>query len=339
MRIVHVVCSDRFAGVERYLTYVAPALAERRHEVTVIGGESERMTDALDGTGVRFLPARTPIDAGRALLSLRGGVDLVHVHMTDAEFIGVLTRPELRAPVVATLHFAQQRGSSGPRAAVANLVARGLAAQVATSRYVADQAGVASATVVPTGLPWSEPTADREPVVLVAQRLEQEKDGLTAVQAWAASGLADVGWRMVVAGDGAQRSALEQAARQLEVSRSVSFVGNVSDLGARMARAGMLLATTPVEAFGLTVVEAMAAGLPVVAAASGAHLETIGAIDAPALFAPGDAAEAAGLLRRLAMSEPLRASLGDQARARYLQEYTIDRHVDRLLQVYARTSG
>ena len=50
---------------------------------------------------------------------------------------------------------------------------------------------------------------DRLPVVLVAQRLEREKHTDVAVRAFAASGLADAGWRLKIAGDGALRGELE----------------------------------------------------------------------------------------------------------------------------------
>lgn len=339
VRVAHVVCSDRFAGVERYLTYVAPVLVERRHEVTVIGGEPERMTRALDGSGVQWRPARTAADAVRALLRQRGAVDLVHVHMTDAELVGVSTRPIHRAPVVATLHFAQHRGSSPARTATADLVARGLSAQVAISQFVAHQAGVPDAVVVPNGVPWSEPEAEREKVVLVAQRLESEKDGSLALRAWAISGLADRGWRLVFAGEGSQRSEMEREVGDLGVRSSVTFVGGVSDLASRMARASIFLATAPAEPFGLSVVEAMAAGLPVVAAAGGAHLETVGVVDEARLFPSGDVTAAASMVVSLAKSSSARGTYGEQLRDTYLRRFTIDRHVDGLLQTYSRAAG
>ena len=46
-RVVHVVCTANFAGVERYVTYIAPRLARRGWEVTVIGGDADRMRASL----------------------------------------------------------------------------------------------------------------------------------------------------------------------------------------------------------------------------------------------------------------------------------------------------
>ncbi len=96
----------------------------------------------------------------------------------------------------------------------------------------------------------------------------------------------------------------------------------------------MLLAPTPDEAFGLTVVEAMASGLAVVAAAAGGHLETVGPVASDWMFAPGDPVAAAGRLRALADSPEDREALGRRLRGRFEAEYTIERHVDRLEALY-----
>ena len=57
LHIVHLVCTEAFAGVERYLSYTAPALQRLGHRITVIGGDPAQMGTAFEGTGVRFLPA------------------------------------------------------------------------------------------------------------------------------------------------------------------------------------------------------------------------------------------------------------------------------------------
>jgi glycosyltransferase involved in cell wall biosynthesis len=334
--VVHVVCSDRFAGVERYLSYVAPALAERGHRVTVIGGNPHRMPAEL-GDGVRFVPATTAVPAARALARHRPRPGLVHAHMTDAEAVAVGLRPLTRAPVVATLHFAQHRGRPGARRAVATFVARGLAAQIAISTFVADRAGVPDAVVIPNGVPdRAGPGSEREPVVLVAQRLDPEKDGDTALRAWAASGLARRGWRLVFAGAGRGRADLSALASRLGIEASTELPGSVPDLAARMARASIFLAPAAAEPFGLSVVEALCASLPVVAADGGAHRETAGSATPDLLFAPGDAQAAARLLVDLAEHPDRRAAAGAAGRRAYEDRFTLAVHLDQLERVYRR---
>ena len=130
------------------------------------------------------------------------------------------------------------------------------------------------------------------------QRLDTEKAPEVGLRAWAASGLAGRGWRLVVAGSGALRPGLEAECATFGPPCGVTFAGNVDDTDGLLAGASILLAPAPAEPFGLSVVEAMSHGLAVVAAAGGAHLETVG--DAGVLFAPGDVTAAATALAGLA---------------------------------------
>ena len=156
--------------------------------------------------------------------------------------------------------------------------------------------------------PWrpDRPTrpvaAEQRPrVVLVAQRLEAEKETDLAVTAFARSGLADAGWRLELAGDGAERAASRRPWRRSSgIAASTDFLGHRSDVPQLMRRASMLLAPCRVEGLGLTVLEAMAEALPVVAVGAGGHLETVGSVAGAALHPAGDSAAAATLLASLA---------------------------------------
>lgn len=319
--------------MERYLTYLAPELARRGHTVTIVGGEPVAMTEALTGTGVEHIPAATTIQV------LRGAVagprpDLLHSHMTAADAAALVASTRLGRPSVSTLHFAGGRGHSRvTRAAYGRLRGR-FAREIAISSHVAATSG-GDPVVLPTGIPdRPRPGGPRRPVVLVAQRLEAEKQTDLAIRAWSASGLAAVGWELVVAGRGSQADALQRLVDGLGATESVRFVGHQADLTPRLAEASMLLAPTPDEAFGLTVVEAMASGLAVVAAAAGGHLETVGPVASDWMFAPGDPVAAAGRLRALADSPEDREALGRRLRGRFEAEYTIEHHVDRLEALY-----
>jgi glycosyltransferase involved in cell wall biosynthesis len=172
--------------------------------------------------------------------------------------------------------------------------------------------------VVPSGVPAAEdarPARLRDPVVLVAQRLEREKRTDVALQAFAASRLAALGWRLQVAGSGAERRELERLADALGLRPAVSFLGPRSDVAALMERSAIFFASRPDEAYGLSVLEAMATGLPVVATGAGGHLETVGSVEGAALFPPGDVAAAGQLLAELARDPARRDAYG-----RLLQE-------------------
>lgn len=342
LRIVHVVCTNAFAGVERHVATLAGGLAGRGCEVTVVGGDGESLRPLLAADHVAWRAGASVPAAVTELLRLRRA-DIVHAHMTKAELAAVFAGPALGAKVVATRHFGRGRGSTLPVRVAGRWMASRLAAQVAVSRYVADRAGDAT-VVIPTGTPCLPVAGDaRQRTVLVAQRLEPEKRTDLAIEAWQRSGLADEGWDLTVAGEGQERQRLEALASDLGVAGSCRFLGHRRNIADLQRTAGMLLAPCPVEAFGLSVVEAMAAGLPVVAAASGGHLETVGRHPEAALYPPEDADAAARLLRQLAADPGRRARYGDELRVLHDRELSPDQQVagtlDLYLSVAERTSA
>jgi glycosyltransferase involved in cell wall biosynthesis len=294
---VHVVVTSGFAGVERHVCDTARELSDRNWEVAVVGGDPERMPEALGGS-VRWLPGATPTQALRALAKI-GQQDICHTHMTFAEAVGVLARPVLRAPVVATRHIAVKRGSTTLGRALSPLITKGISRELAISHFVAASLGRRPDAVIYNGVRNSECLwAPSNRVVLVLQRLEPEKDTLTALRAWREARMWDHGWSLRVVGDGTEFSMLERWVTANGIP-SVEFAGWGNDVEGELARAAVLLAPAPREALGLAGLEAMAAGVPVIATGAGGHLETVGRLPGARLFAPGDARGAAARLGSL----------------------------------------
>jgi glycosyltransferase involved in cell wall biosynthesis len=168
--------------------------------------------------------------------------------------------------------------------------------------------------------------------VLMMQRLTAEKAPDLGLRVWSASGLGAEGWRLTIAGAGDLRSSLMALAVDLDVAATVDFIGQVADTDQLLSGSSVLLATAPAEPFGLSVVEAMAHGIPVVAAKGGAHIETVG--DDGLLFAPGDADAAAQVLETLGKDIALRRQVGTRLRSRQQQLFALPDHLDRLELLY-----
>jgi glycosyltransferase involved in cell wall biosynthesis len=192
--------------------------------------------------------------------------------------------------------------------------------------------------VVHSGISDAEPVRPLRAVVLMAQRLEGEKHTEDALGAWRTSRLGEEGWRLQIAGQGSQRASLERIVEQNSLV-GVEFLGQRSDLASLRGKSSVLLATTPREAFGLSVVEAMAAGLPVVAADGGAHRETVGACEPSLLYPPGDTDACARVLRRLADDVAGRCDIGARLRDYQQAHLRLADHVDQLERIYREVTS
>lgn len=335
LRILHVVCTDEFAGVEQFILRLAVAQAEVGHTVAVAGGSPDRMRPALASAGIAFTAAASVAQAARAIRASE--VDVVNSHMTAADTATILatTGARGRRPArVSTRHFAQRRGrlrSLDP------MIAPRMDAEISISAWVASRIGLPS-TVVHPGIP-SRPDVDpstRRRTILMAQRLEAEKHTATGIRAFAASELASQGWTLAIAGDGKERSSLETLTRALDLRASVEFLGLRRDVPRLMSAAGILLATAPSEHFGLTVLEAMGSGLPIVATDAGGHREMLAGLDERTLYPPDDWSSAAHALRAFADDASGRARVGAMERVRQRESFGIDAQAVATEAVYSR---
>jgi glycosyltransferase involved in cell wall biosynthesis len=336
VRVVQLVCSDRFAGVERYIAYIAPGLAARGCEVAVVGGAPEQMRRALAGSAT-FAPARNVVEAiCQVARNLRA--DVIHAHMTAAEWALVPARPVTKAVFVSSRHFAADRGRPGLVRRLSRIVPKVLDEELSISSFVASSLAEPS-VVLRNGVPAHSGHDDRQPVVLLLQRLEKEKDTALALDAWSRCTGVSHGWRLQLAGAGSEEAALRERAAALGIAGSVDFLGHRSDTPALLDSAGLFLATASAEPFGLSVAEAMAAGVPVVATASGAHLETVGSCRDDFLYPPGDAAACAALLTRLIEDPVTRDVYGTALQQHQREHLNLEGHIDRLLEIYVQLIG
>lgn len=333
LRVLHVIVSDQFAGVEQFVLRLALQQVADGHEVRVAGGDPDVLAGALRAAGARFAPARGISEAIRAIRA--SDAQVVNSHMTAADIaaIGARMLGRRHPALVSTRHFALRRGTRGP-AGVYRAIERLLDAEIAISHAVANAIGVPS-TVVHSGIdtpPLSG--APRERTVLMAQRLQPEKRTDVGIRAFAASGIAADGWTLEIAGVGPLGPELVSLADRLGVSESVRLLGFRHDLPERMQRAGMLLATTPNEGLGLTVMEAMGAALPVVAVDAGGYTELLSGVEGAELFPADDAGAAAHRLRGLADDSAARDKLGRAQRARQAKAFTLRAQADGTAAVY-----
>jgi glycosyltransferase involved in cell wall biosynthesis len=136
-------------------------------------------------------------------------------------------------------------------------------------------------------------------------------------------------------GGGSQREALMARARARGVGAHITFAGHCHDVGAKLAAADVFVLPSRSEAFPNAVLEAMAAGLPIVASGVGGIRELITHGQTGLLVAPDDAARLADQICLLLDNEALAARLGTSARADARARYSFDRMVAQFESLYA----
>jgi glycosyltransferase involved in cell wall biosynthesis len=120
----------------------------------------------------------------------------------------------------------------------------------------------------------------------------------------------------------------------------VTFTGHIEPAAAAFAAADIVAHTSILpEPFGRVIVEAMAAGRPVVAAAAGGALEIVREGETGRLVPPGDPAALAQALSELAADKAQRQRLGLAGRARAEQEYALPVMAERFMRVWAKAAA
>jgi glycosyltransferase involved in cell wall biosynthesis len=173
---------------------------------------------------------------------------------------------------------------------------------------------------------------DGERVVLSVGRLDAEKNPLLLADVIAQLRARDPRWRLVVAGDGPLRTALEQRLRALGVEGSVQLLGEVAngpDLWSLYRASTVFLHVSLTEGLPQVLFEAQAAGLPIVATAVGGVPAALHGGRTGLLVQPGDAAACASALERLAADGALRERLID-AGLRAVEQDTLEAQLERL---------
>ncbi|MEO6247384.1 MAG: glycosyltransferase [Sphingomicrobium sp.] len=286
-------------GTERIIIRLANHMAAAGRQVTILCGHDQGPARGLVGGGI-VVRALNP-QVSRGLGSRRRFAQRLAAALTTPAF-DVLVGPGnyhlavlaglfdqgVTIPMVAKLSNPLDRPDLGRLrqalfARAKRSQTRGLARLVAMSRALAEEARTvlpaAPITVIPEPIidrpsPTPSPSArSGPPRVLAAGRLVAQKRVDLALHAFAA--WHEPGARLIIAGDGDERPALEKLARKLGISDRTQFAGRLPDLTTVFRGADLLLSTSAYEGFPATLVEAIVAGLPVVTTPSSVALPEI----------------------------------------------------------------
>jgi L-malate glycosyltransferase len=145
--------------------------------------------------------------------------------------------------------------------------------------------------------------------------------------------------RFQIVGNGPRREALESLVRARSLDGTVEFLGHREDVPQLLAAADVFVLPSRSEAFPNGAIEAMAAGLPVVASSVGGLLDLIEPERTGLLVAPENPDALATALRRIFTDRAFAARLGRSARAHVHQRYSFERMVASFEELYLAGLG
>ncbi|MEU0935366.1 glycosyltransferase family 4 protein [Embleya sp. NPDC059267] len=325
----------RIGGAQRQVAGLAGALASCGHTVVLACTEDGPAGAELAAAGVsivvlgRHRVARlvSPMLALRiARLARVGRFDVVHAHVHAATMAAALAGRLARVPVVVTEH--SMASWRGPLArAYSRPLYRRCALVLAVSEQIADRlrrldrVPTTRVRVVGTAVFGATPAAlpdrhDAPVTVGVVGRLEPEKGVEFFLRAAACLADRHPRVRFTVVGDGRLRGELHALTRHLRLGDRVHFGGMCTDGPAAVAALDILCVPSLTEGAPLVVLEAMAAGVPVIATTVGAIPHQLGHGHAGILVEPTDVAALARALDTLLTHPHERRRLGRAGRHR-----------------------
>jgi glycosyltransferase involved in cell wall biosynthesis len=175
---------------------------------------------------------------------------------------------------------------------------------------------------------------DGDFVVVQVARLDPIKDHKTAIHAIVAAARRVPRMRFFIIGEGPQRVTIEKELRTLSVNGQVTLLGLRHDVPRLLAAADAFLLTSVSEGIPVTVLEAMAAGVPVVATRVGGLPELVTDGKTGFLAAPGDTIGLADALVRLAKDSKLRARFSAGGIQTFELQFTEQKMIDSYDRLY-----
>jgi glycosyltransferase involved in cell wall biosynthesis len=172
------------------------------------------------------------------------------------------------------------------------------------------------------------------PLIGAVGRLAKEKDFATFLRAFAAAIQLGLQAQAVLVGDGAQRLALEQLAKELQVVHLVHFAGHCADVRPWYEAMDLFVLSSLREAMPNVVLEAMAMEVPVIATRIAGVPDMLEHQRSGYLVEPGEAIAMTQAMHQLVSSHAQRLSLASAARATIEARYSFHRRMDRMQQIY-----
>ena len=343
-RRVLLVCGPAAGGMRRHLEALATGLPPHGFDVRVATPASVGLSEPVERFALELGDRPRPACDLAAIHALRRTVrewrpEIVHAHGVKAALLVLSAFRRGRPPEVVTYH---NLWPGGPLTMPLRVISMRAAAAIAVSEGV--QARLAEHGIRPrnmvvirngldlTAFPLAPPAPPERPFTAAfLGRLTEEK-GVPALLEAVGLLRNDDRLRFVFAGDGPLRPAVETAAAG--AGSRLEYLGHRAEVLPLYHGADAVVIPSLAEGHPLTALEAMSCGLPVVASRAGGLLETVVDGETGILVPPGEAEALAVAVRALAADRERARAMGLAGRRRVELEFTADRMLAEVVQVY-----
>jgi glycosyltransferase involved in cell wall biosynthesis len=340
-RVVHVLNTTDTGGAEMVALHLATRMRPLgwTPEVLALRGEgalSPRFADAgIPVTNLRVAPRHGVLRLRAAVAGWLAGADVavVHTHNVSPLVAVAMASPRRRAFRFVHTKHGRARATNLRGRFLTRWAARRTDALVAVSKDAFDLAvtreGYPSRRMhlVYNGIDLPLTPARMEPPglrLVTAARLEPIKTMTLLLEAVSVARAGGLPVELDVVGDGSERAALEEQADTLGLGGAVRFAGWQRDIGPWLQRADAFVLASRSEGLSMTVLEAMAHGLPVIATRVGGNPEVIVEGVTGTLVPHGDVAALAHAIRETLTTPDRAAAWGASGRRRVETHFTLD---------------
>ena len=358
--VLHVINNLNVSGATTLLLDAARQMRPAPGELTICTLEPDNpMAGALEEAGAKMLCPWKQMNLASAVMWVRRAIReicpaIVHTHLLPATQIGLIAAKQAGKPVVTTVHFTFDHLRANLMLRQVNQISyrfydRVFAISNAVRQSITENCRVAEGRlrVVRSGVDFSRILMPRQPdirrslsfadddfVIGSVARLEELKGLQLLLDALAVLRPHFPHARVLLVGDGSYRAELEKKTQDLDLTGSVVFAGSRENPAQYYSAMDAFALPSLSEGLGLSLIEAMAAGLPSVGSTAGGIPEVITHGESGLLFEKGDANRLAECLDRLMRDKQLRQKLAAGGRQKAEADFAVEDYVRRLYAEY-----
>lgn len=361
MKVAYVYARSDTVGAGTYVHVrdMSRAMLERGHEAVVIVGQEGPVTEELKALGVPVRSLRhlvrpiRPFTDFKAVWEVRSMLeelrpDLLSLHSSKAGIVGRVAGRMLGLPTLYTSHgwsfadgvpLAQQHAYASLERLVAPLAHKiiGVCEQERRQALRFRVTLPHRLLTIHNGMPEVSPSLRacpgmQPPRIVMVARFAEPKDHPTLLRALA--GLQHLDWTLDLLGDGPLQSQVEGLVEALGLGSRVRLLGVRTDVDEQLAEAQVFTLITNWEGFPRSILEAMRAGLPVLASDVGGVREAVLDGETGYVVPRGDAGALRERLRRVLEDPQRRTAMGQAGRSRYEAAFTFERMFEKTFSLY-----